>query len=371
MTEGRPWVPASGRAGAALVTSSQRIRDETARVAAAAGLELTIAPTLPAARQLRPAVLLVGSDVAIGRGSADGGGSFDGRGSFDGELILVGLSGEDAVVWETAARLNASQVAVLPDAAGWLVERFAALRSGGPRGYVLGVMGCSGGVGASSLSCWLALAGARSGRTSLLIDGDCTGGGLDLALAESLAGIRWGDLGEVNGVLNPDQLVDALPVVRGVSVLSMGGVPAVEAEILGSSAVKSVLDAVRSGFDLTIADLPSGWPWGGPLLSFCDGLVLLVPGRRRAIAAAQAIVKQTQFLPIGLVARGPFGPGLDPHRVAELVGGPLIGHLPQLRGVPTAERQGRLLAVGKLRPVRDLTSRALAAVPFGATEPTS
>ncbi|MHA7272717.1 septum site-determining protein Ssd [Arthrobacter sp. TMT4-20] len=354
MTEGRPWLPASGRAGVALVTSSQRIRDETARVAAAAGLELTVTTTLPEARQLHPAVLLVGSDSAE-TGSAT-----------DGELILVGLSGEDGAVWQTAARLNASQVALLPAAAGWLVERFAGLRASGPRGHVLGVMGCTGGVGASSLSCWLALAAARSGRSCLLLDGDCAGGGLDLAVSESLSGIRWEDLGEVSGTLNPDQLVDALPVVRGVSVLAMGGSPAIEAGILGSSAVKSVLDAVRSGFDLTIADLPSGWPWGGPLLPFCDELVLLVPGRRRPLAVAHSIVQQTQFLPVGLVARGPFAQGLDPHRVAELAGGPLIGYLPQLRGVPTAERQGRLLTIGKHRRVQALTAQALATVPFHA-----
>ncbi|GAA1124672.1 CpaE-like family protein [Arthrobacter flavus] len=347
----------SGRAGLALVTSSQRIRDETARVAAAAGLELTVATTLPEARQLHPAALLVGSDSAAHGSVADG------------ELILVGLSGEDSAVWQTATRFNASQVALLPAAAGWLVERLAGLRARGPRGHVLGVMGCSGGVGASSLSCWLALAAARSGRSCLLLDGDCAGGGLDLALSESLSGIRWEDLGEVSGTLNPDQLMDALPVVSGVSVLAMGGSPATEAGILGSSAVKSVLDAVRSGFDLTIADLPSGWPWGGPLLSFCDELVLLVPGRRRPIAVAHSIVQQTQFLPVGLVARGPFGEGLDSHRVAELVGGPLTGHLPQLRGVATAERQGRLLAMGKQRPVRVLTAQALATVPFRTAEP--
>jgi len=334
-----------------LVTESQRIRDETARVAAAAGLELTVTATLPEAFQLQPAVVLVGSDNTESRAPAGGG------------LILVGLPGESGEVWEAATRLRASQVAILPAAADWLAERFASLRATGPLGHLLGVMGCSGGSGTSSLSCWLALAAARSGRSTLLIDGDCAGGGLDLALFETGNGVRWEDLGEVNGTLNPDQLAGALPRTRGFAVLSMGGSPASESSILASSTVQSVLDAVRNFYALTIVDLPGGWPWGGPLLPICDEVMVLVPGRLRPITAARSLVQQTQFLPTSVIVRGPLGPGLDPHRVAEMVGRPLVGYLPQLRGVRHAERQGRLLDLGSHRAVQRLTTQALATVP--------
>ncbi|MHA7154099.1 septum site-determining protein Ssd [Arthrobacter sp. TMN-50] len=353
MTDGRPWLPAPGRAGAALVTGSQLIRDETARVAAAAGLELTVMATLPEALQERPAVVLVGSDIAESRLDTDV------------ELILVGLSGEEGSVWEVAARLHATRVAILPAAGDWLAERFARLRTAGSRGHILGLIGGSGGVGTSSLGCWLALAAARSGRSTLLIDGDCAGGGLHLALPETHSGVRWADLGEISGTLNPDQLSAALPTVRGFAVLSMGGSPTREPSIVASSAVHSVLAAARSVFDLTLIDLPAGWPWGGPLLPFCDEAILLVPGRTRPITAARSAAEHLQSLPISVIARGSLGPGLDPHRVAELVGQPLIGYLPHLRGVPEAEREGRLLTVGGHRAIRRLTAQTLATVPAG------
>lgn len=353
MTNGRPWLPAPGRAGAALVTGSQLIRDETARVAAAAGLELTITATLSEARQVRPAVLLVGSDNAENRLDSDG------------ELILVGISGEEGTVWEVAARLHATRVAILPAAGDWLAERFARLRTAGSRGHILGLLGCSGGVGTSSLSCWLALAAARSGRSTLLVDGDCAGGGLHGALPELSSGVRWEDLGEISGTLNPDQLSAALPSVSGFAVLSMSGSSARESSIVTSSSVHSVLAAARSAFDLTLVDLPSGWPWGGPLLTFCDEAMLLVQGRTRPIAAARSAVEQLRSFPTSVIACGPLEAGLDPYRVAELVEQPLIGYLPHLRGVAAAERQGRLLTRGAHRSIRRLTAQTLAAVPAG------
>ncbi|MBG6179505.1 septum site-determining protein Ssd [Arthrobacter sp. CAN_A1] len=353
MADGQPWLPAHGRTGAALATGSQLIRDETARVAAAAGLELTITSTLAEARRSRPEVVLVGSDIAESRVDSDG------------ELILVGLPGEEGTVWEVAARLHATRVALLPAAGDWLAERFARLRTTGSRGHILGLVGCSGGVGTSSLSCWLALASARSGRSTLLIDGDCGGGGLHLALPELSSGVRWEDLGEISGTLNPDQLSGALPVVRGFAVLSMSGSAAKEASIVTSSAVHSVFAAARSAFDVTVVDLPAGWPWGDPLLTFCDQVMLLVQGRTRPITAARSAVEHLQSFPTSVIARGPLEPGLDPYRVAELVEQPLMGYLPHLRGVPDAERQGRLLTIGAHRAVRRLTARILANGPAG------
>ena len=356
MTEGRQWLPSPGHGGAALVTGSQQIRDETARVAAAAGLELTVTGTIPEARQLRPAVLLVGADCAASRPAPSG------------ELIVVGLSGEDDAVWDAAARLHASRVAILPTAAVWLAERFAALRtSAGPLGLLLGVVSGAGGAGASSISCWLALAAARSGRPTLLVDGDDAGGGLGLALGgEPSPGVRWEDLGEISGTLNPDQLAGALPTVRGFSVLAMAGTGTTESTIVGSPVAQSVLDAARTAFSLTVVDLPTGNPVGGQLLQFCDEVVLVVPGRSRPLVAARSLAQQTQHLPTSVVARGPLVAGLDPHRVAELVGLPLSGYLPQLRSVPTAERQGRLLDLEAHRAVRRLTAGVLGALTHSA-----
>lgn len=359
MRDARPWLPAPETAAAVLVTGSQELRDEVARVAAAAGLDLTVAATLTEAQLLRAPVLLVGSDCT-------------GRAAPGREVILVSLSGDEDTVWEAAVRLGAGRVAVLPPAADWLAERFARLRSAVPAGRVVGVLGSSGGAGSSTLCCWLALSAAASGTSTLLMDGDLYGGGLELAVGtDTVPGVRWGDVGEVRGTLNPDQFAGSLPVICGFAVLSTGGQSAHDPAVLASPAVPPVMEAARRAFDLTIVDLPrSGLP-DGSLLPFCDDVVLVVPGRLRPMTAARLLARQLQPVATWVLARGPLNTDFDPLSVAEAVGAPLAGYLPKVRGVAAAESQGRLLDLGRHRAVRRAATAALASISQGARQVSS
>lgn len=332
------WIPAADSA-AVLVSSSQRIRDEVARVAVAAGLTLAGAASVSDALAMRPAVVLLDSDSA--------------RHAVPGcAVILVGLDGEEADAWTAGARCNADRVAILPQASGWLAEHLGMLQRARDEGTVVGVLGAVGGVGASTISVWLAACAAARSLRPLLVDGDPFGGGLELALGgEGRPGVRWPDLGEVRGTLNPDQLVHALPAMDGFSLLSMGTEPPA-AGVLASAAVPPVMEAARSAFELTVVDVARGWSADGSLLPYCDSILLVVPGRVRAISAARSLVTQLQPLPVRAVVRGPLGPNLDPGRVADAVGVPGAGYLPYLRAAAATENQGRVLELARHRAVR-------------------
>lgn len=349
------WIPTAESAAVVLVSSSQRIRDEAARVAVAAGLGLTSAVSVSEAMALRPAVVLLDSDTA--------------RQAVSGcAVIVVGLDGEEASAWTAAAQCGADRVAILPQAAGWLAEHLGMLQRAREEGTVVGVLGAAGGVGASTTSAWLAAcAGTRNLRT-LLVDGDPFGGGLELALGtEEMPGVRWPDLGEVRGTLNPDQLVHALPSVDGFSLLSMGTEPPAPG-VLASAAVPPIMEAARSAFDLSLIDVARGWSADGSLLPYCDSVLLVVPGRVRAISAARALVAQLQPLPVWAVVRGPLGPNLDPGRVADAIGIPGAGYLPFLRTAGGSENQGRVLDQARHRAVRSFTRSVLGTVFPGQTK---
>ncbi|TDK25465.1 hypothetical protein E2F48_09400 [Arthrobacter crusticola] len=338
MTERRSWTPAGSEdQRVVLVGAAQALRDEAARVAAAAGVALIVASSVPEALRHSPSVLLLAPD-------AGGGGLPHGC-----PVILVGLREEEDAVWSAAAARGAGRVAILPQAAGWLAEHLGRARSAAA-GPVLGVLGAAGGAGASTLSCWLADGAASTGAATLLVDGDPLGGGIELALGDAAAGLRWRDLDRVRGALNPAQFAAALPRPAGFSLLSHG--PFRSAPVGASSAAGPVLDAARQAFQLTVVDLGTAGGLDDALLACCGSVVLLVPARLRPVAAAAALLPRFSPTPVHLVLRGPVRGGLLPHRVAEVLEVPEPAFLPHLSGVPAAEAQGRLLDRGRQRSIR-------------------
>lgn len=346
------WVPVNETALVVLVSGSQQLRDEAARVAAAAGVDLILAASVAEAQLLRPAVFLLGADSASGRMSIST------------EIVLLGLPGQESQAWEAAARADAARVAILPLASSWLAERLGRLGAGGVGGHVVGVLGGSGGAGASTLSCWLALHASSSGMSTLLVDGDPFGGGLELAVgSESVPGVRWEDLGEVRGTLNPEQLAGSLPSAGDFALLSVGTRTAHDPGLFASQAVPPVMEAAKKAFDLTVVDLARGWFPEGSLLPFCDSVALMVPGRLRSIASARSMAAFLEPLPVWPVVRGPLEAGLDPQRVSTAaVGHPLAAYLPHIRGMAGAEAHGRLLEAGHRRSVRKAVTALLAAL---------
>ncbi|WAP52354.1 hypothetical protein OL239_03475 [Arthrobacter sp. ATA002] len=349
-----------------LASRSQRLQDEVSRVAAAAGLELEVLPDVREALLRNPEVMLLGIDAAANEQT---GRRRPGQAGPDGaETIVVG-TGEDTGLWEAAARLDAVRVAVLPAASGWLAEYLSRRRSPAA-GYVLGVMGGCGGAGASSLSCWLAHEAAEQGVATLLVDGDPHGGGLDASLASGeVPGVRWPDLADVRGSLNPVQLLSALPQVSGFALLSGAAGPATgpgpltepsaaplpdlgAAEGPAEESVRAVMDAARAAFALTVVDCSrhrSAQLWA------CDAVLLVVPGRLRPVLAAGSLRRTLGTAAQAVVVRGPLGDGMDDARAAEAVGLPLAGYLPAVRSLEHAEARGQLLERGRRPRIRRVT----------------
>ncbi|HEX3335953.1 MAG TPA: hypothetical protein VHS54_05785 [Jatrophihabitans sp.] len=200
----------------------------------------------------------------------------------------------------------------------------------GHLGPVIGVVGGSGGVGASAFAAVLAgVAGP-----SVLVDVDVGGGGIDVTLGvESAPGARWSGLRLAGGRLEPSALVDGLPRWGRCAVL------AADCPELDADAVSQVLrTAARAG--PVIVDLPRGsCAERAAALLHCELVVVLARADVSGLVAAHAVAGALPELPIGVVVRrGDVGPG----DAAELVGAPLLGVLPGLRAAIPALDPRRL-----------------------------
>jgi secretion/DNA translocation related CpaE-like protein len=342
------WLPAES-VETLLVTGFDFLQGEVERIVAAAGGQLRVVADATEAVPFwdTAGVVLVGSDVRElpPRRRAP--------------AVVVGLSGEGDSLWHLAAALGAERVAVLPDAASWLAEYLSRSRSPEAGGLVLGVTGGCGGAGATTAAAWIAQAAAEWGARVLLIDGDPWGGGLELALAaEESPGLRWPDLSGASGSIDPEQLSDALPVAGGFSFLSWPGSrerqPGVD-----SGTVGGVLDAARRGYELVLVDIGRG---AEPLRTFawdCDRILLVAPAQLKAAVASARLLQELPPVETALVIRGKAGTALDGPLIAQAVGLPLQGRIPEIKGASSATEHGRLLEMGRRRSVRRFAASVL------------
>jgi hypothetical protein len=155
---------------------------------------------------------------------------------------------------------------------------------------VVGVLGASGGLGASTLAVALAVVAARAGRLrrqvpAVAVDGAVSGGGLDVtACVEHVPGLRWSDLARTRGEVSGPDLADALPMAGAARVLSGvpgGAKPAPEV-------VTSVVAALRSTAELVVVDLPRA-DGAAPLVAACDVVLLLAGATPRHLSDAVAV----------------------------------------------------------------------------------
>jgi len=187
---------------------------------------------------------------------------------------------------------------------------------GGP---VIGVIGGSGGVGASTFAGVLAvLAGP-----AVLVDLDVCGGGIDVVLGiEEVPGARWSGLRLAGGRLDPAVLLDGLPRAGGCAVL------AADTATLDPAAVLQVLDAATAAGPV-IVNLPRGFcAERAAALLRCQLVVIVTRGDVPGVVAAHAVASSLPELPAGVVVRQGEVPGPE---AAEVVGAPLLGTLPELR----------------------------------------
>jgi len=306
-----------------LVTSDPDLLDELLRLCAAAGTEAQVAHDVASARLSwsRPPFVVVGRDladaVAVARLPRRPG------------VVLAGL-GQDEGIWDVAKDIGADTAVPLPHAQSWLVNRLGETTDAADgEGFVIAVIGGRGGAGATTLATVLALKGVDLGLRCLLIDADPLGGGIDLALGcEGCVGLRWPDLTAAGGRVSGAALLDALPNVHGLSVLSAGRGDALT---VPAPAMRSVTAAAARMSDLVVIDLPRHVDDAAEeALAAATVTLMVVPAEVRAVAAAGrvAVAVGLTARDVRVVVRGPAPAGLSASVVADTLGLPLAGWLP-------------------------------------------
>lgn len=310
-----------------IVTADEDLLDDLLRLAAAAGVDVDVAPDPPTARSRWPAapLVVVGDDQAAGLAALA---PTRRHGVYVVTRALAGPGGigtGSGEVWRHGMALGAEHVLVFPDDDSWLADRLADAAEGDSGdALVLGVVGGRGGAGASALAAAVSVVSARRGLTTALVDVDPLGGGIDLALgAEAVAGVRWPELAGSRGRLSARDLLGELPARHGVSIVSCDrrALPSIPA-----AAFASVLSATRRACDLVVLDLPRHVE--SPVddaLAACSTVLLVVPIEVRAVAASVKVAGTVTAIAgdVRVVARGPATSGLDATEVSTALSLPL------------------------------------------------
>ncbi|WP_438319116.1 septum site-determining protein Ssd [Streptomyces sp. HUAS TT3] len=358
----RPVAPEGGPGPAAgrplIVTEDPLLLDDLLRLCAAAGAEPYVHHSVPGPSG-------GGRDGGGGGAAGPPGGTAGAAGNIGWEsapLVLVGDDAarrvrgaprrpavllvcrdvDDPLVWQRAVEIGAEEVLRLPDAESLLVDRIADVVEGAGRSALaVGVIGGSGGAGASTLACALAVRAARAGERTILIDGDPLGGGMDVLLGgESAEGLRWPDLAGSRGRVGAGALEESLPELHALRVLSWDRGDRV---VVPPAAMRSVVAAARRRGGVVVVDLPRRVDEAvAEALAQLDLVLLVVPGELRAVAAAGRVAAGVRMAArdVRVVVRGRPPGGLDAEAVAGLLGVPLAGEVPVEVGLPGRVAEG-------------------------------
>lgn len=317
----------------AVVVDSTLLRDVD-RVAAAASVRVVHVDS-PSSRKAWSAASAVVLDLAGARRCAELGLPRRDR------VLLVAPAEPDPEHWHVAISIGAERVMSLPADEAALVSELSdagdSANDDGRRGAVLAVVGGCGGAGASVFATAL----AHAATTSLLVDVDPWGGGIDLTLgSERDAGLRWPDLALGGGRVGYAALSAALPSRHGVTVLSAGQ----SGGEIDAGALTAVVDGGCRAGVTTVCDLPRrATPAVGAALDVADLVVLVTPADVRSCAAATAVGRWlVENNPnVGLVVRGPAPGGLRAVDVSRIAGLPLLAAMRTQPGLAAElERDG-------------------------------
>ena len=322
-------------AAALLITRDDRLLDDLLRLAAAAGTALDVAhdPVSGLRAWSAASVVLVGADLA--------GVVAQQRPPRRDHVHLVGLAPLPDEVFRSALGAGALDVVELPMAEAWLVELLTdatdaadGRAAGGRRGHTVGVVAGSGGAGATTFACAVALMAARQQRT-VLIDLDPLGPGVDRVVgldapSGAHSGAHWDTLMSSRGRLGSRSLRAALPDKDGLAVLTWGtGAPTG----LDAAAVREVLSAARRGNDVVVVDVPRYLDEiTAEVVTRCDQVLVVTHPSIPGIAAAGRVAGLLRPLNdrLGLVVRG--GRSAVPSgQVATALGLALVAEVPHQR----------------------------------------
>jgi secretion/DNA translocation related CpaE-like protein len=327
------------------VTRDDTLLDELLRLAAAAGVTPDVAHDGAAALRGWAAapLILLGADLAdeVARtGPTRRAGVF---------VVAWGSVPDD--LFRTALAVGAENVAELPRSDSWVTETLTDLgERGRAHGLVVGVVGGSGGAGATTFACALAQVAARSGP-AVVIDADPLGPGADRMLGlESSDGVRWDALCRTTGRLSARSLREALPRRGALGVLTWyaGGTGRLQA-----FALREALSAAQRGHDTVVLDLPrSHDPVVDEVVARCDRLlVVVVPTVAGVASAGRVCARFADPSRLRLLVRGS---GIAPEEIARATGVPVVAGMADQRGLAEAVDLG----LGPVRSRRGPLARA-------------
>lgn len=225
------------------------------------------------------------------------------------------------------------------------------------RHRVIAVTGAIGGAGASVAAAALALGMRRHGSPVTLVDLDGGAPGIELLLGiEEIGGVRWPDLGDAQGEIDGEGLVDALPHWHGVPVVSVRR----RSPLPPDDVVLDVCAALVATGRTAVLDLPRPSAWTGTvreLLRHCETAVLVAPLTFPGAAGAELV--RDQFLAAGVrdvrvVVRRPAAGRVNPEALGTALRLPVAGVLERDRALAAAVERGdgppagRRHAVGRL-----------------------
>ena len=331
-----------------LVSSDALLVSDVQRLSAAAGVvpELVRDPAQALRRWASAPVVLVGADCVAALAAMCP--------ARRPRVYVLGRTPVGDALFRDALAVGAETVAALPESETWLVELLTDVGDGGAApGLTIGVLGGSGGAGATVFAAALGQVAAEAGPT-LLVDADPIGAGIDRVLGlEATDGIRWDSMLQTTGRLSSRSLREALPRSGQLAVLTW---PTDRPSSLQAFAMREVLSAGRRGFETVVVDLPRHHDAVvEETITRCDHVVLVstltVPG---VTSAARVASRLPDFTPERhLVTRGHRG-GATPESVSRLLRMPLLAAMGDQRGLDEAINLG----AGPARSRRGTLARA-------------
>jgi len=262
-----------------------------------------------------------------------------------GDVLVLAESAVDAPVWQHCVSLGVEDVVLLDESEPWLVDRLGQV--GGPiadEGLAVGVLGASGGCGASTLVAGLALATSAASGTSMIVDLKGLGGGYDLQLgAADWSGLAWHELAGITGRISGDSLREAVPSVDGVSVVGFArddplcDVP--------ERALRAVMLGARRAAGLTLVDVPTVPAAIREVRPLLDQVVVTGTADIRGALATRAAVRflRAQDVPVLLAVRIPGRQCLPDEVYLDVIDCPdevPVWWLHEIRGVDRRVRAG-------------------------------
>ena len=282
---------------AALITSNARIRETFERLTAVTQVPLVVGTNSKDADVGNAFRVFVGDD-------------FEGECATEAQVVVVSV-GVGRRTWEVAASLGAIHVAVLPESEEWLLGHLVYQPL--TLGRVIGFIPVVGGAGASHFASATATSLNALGHITSIVDADPCGGGIDILFGlEQEAGARWSQVGVSPSAGFAESLLQALPQISGLTVLSTPDASIREEHLT------EVVSSMREFVDYVVVDFPRCTPESLEFaVTLCDDIFLVATTTVRSCAVLTYLNQHGTLTKAGLAVRQVPGTGLEPHQVAD------------------------------------------------------